>query len=107
MRLFVLCCVASVALMASAALGADAEAGKRLAQQRCAVCHIVDANNRSEVADAPPFETIGRRFGGDSDMLLFDLISPHAKMNFALRPREAADVADYIRSLLKDEIDVE
>ena len=50
MRLFVLCCVAGVPMMASAALGADVEAGKRLAQQRCAVCHVVGPNQRDEVA---------------------------------------------------------
>ena len=107
MRLFLLCCVASLPIMASAALGADVDAGKRLAQQRCAVCHVVDASQRGEVADAPPFEVIGRKFGADFDMLEFDLMSPHAKMNFALRQRDAADVAEYIRSLVKDEIDVE
>jgi mono/diheme cytochrome c family protein len=107
MRLFMLCCVASLPIVASAALGADVEAGKRLAQQRCAACHVVDANQRSEVADAPPFEVIGRKFGADSDVLLFDLMGPHAKMNFALRRRDAANVAEYIQSLVKDEIDVE
>ena len=106
MRLFMLCCVASLPIMASAALGADVEAGKRLAQQRCAVCHVVGPNQRDEVAEAPPFDTIARKFGADSDMLLFDLMGPHAKMN-ALRRSDADDVAEYIRSLVKDEIDVE
>jgi mono/diheme cytochrome c family protein len=107
MRRFVICWVASLPIMASAALGADAEAGKRLAQQRCATCHVVDANQRDEVADAPPFDVIGRKFGADSDLLVFDLMGPHAKMNFRLRPGDADDVAEYIRSLVKDEIDVE
>jgi mono/diheme cytochrome c family protein len=107
MKLFVLCCVAGLPVLASAALGGDFEAGKRLAQQRCAVCHVVEPNQRDEVADAPPFEAIGRKFGSDSDMLVFDLISPHAKMNFALGRRDAADIAEYIQSLVKDEIDVE
>ena len=106
MRLFVLCCVAGVPMMASAALGADVEAGKRLAQQRCAVCHVVGPNQRDEVAAAPPFDVIAREFGPDSDMLLFDLMGPHARMN-ALRRSDADDVAEYIRSLVKDEIDVE
>jgi mono/diheme cytochrome c family protein len=106
MKLFTLC-VASLPVMASAALGADAEAGKRLAQQQCAVCHIVEPNQRDEVGEAPSFDVIGRKFGADSDLLMFDLMGPHAKMNFALRRREAADVAEYIQSLVKDEIDVE
>ena len=87
--------------MASAALGGDAEAGRRLAQQRCAVCHIVEPNQPDEVADAPPFVVIGRRFGDDQDMLVFNLMGPHAKMNFALGRRAATDVAEYIRTLLK------
>ena len=106
MRLFVLCCVAGLPIMASAALGADVEAGKRVAQQRCAACHVVGPNQRDEVAEAPPFEAIARKFGPDSDMLLFDLMGSHAKMN-ALRRSDADDVAEYIRSLVRDEIDVE
>ena len=111
MKLFVLCCVASLpvmsSVMTSAALGGDAEAGRRLAQQRCAVCHVVELNQREEVADAPPFDAIARKFGPDSDLLLFDLVGPHAKMNFALGRRDAVDIAEYIQSLVKDEIDVE
>jgi mono/diheme cytochrome c family protein len=107
MRLFVLYCVAGLPIMASAALGADVEAGKRLAQQQCAVCHVVEPNQRDEVADAPPFDVIGRKFGPDVDMLVFDLMGPHAKMNFALGRREATNVAEYIQSLVKDDIDVE
>ena len=106
MRLFLLCWVASLPVMASTALGADGEAGKRLAQQRCAMCHVIGPNQRDEVAQAPPFEAIARKFGPDTDVLLFDLMGPHAKMN-ALRRSDADDVAEYIRSLVKDEIDVE
>jgi mono/diheme cytochrome c family protein len=101
MRTLVLCCIASLPVMASAALGGDAEAGRRLAQRRCAVCHIVEPNQHDEVADAPPFVAIGRRFGDDQDMLVFNLMGPHAKMNFALGRRAATDVAEYIRTLLK------
>ena len=102
MKTILFCCAASIAFNASAALGADVEAGKRLAQQRCGVCHIVEPNQRDEVAAAPPFEAIGRKFGPDSDMLVFNLVGPHAKMNFGLRPREAGDVAEYIRTLVFD-----
>jgi hypothetical protein len=40
-------------------------------------------------------------------MLVFDLMGPHAKMNFALGRREATNVAEYIQSLVKDDIDAE
>ena len=60
MKKLVLCCIGSLPIMASAALGADAEAGRRLALQRCAVCYIVEPNQHDEIADAPPFAAIGR-----------------------------------------------
>jgi mono/diheme cytochrome c family protein len=84
----------------SSALGADAEAGKRLARQRCAVCHIVEPNQRHEVAKAPPFDAISRKFGANSHMLVFDMIGPHSKTHLRLRHRDAVNVAEYIRTLV-------
>jgi mono/diheme cytochrome c family protein len=93
------CCL-GLALAASGAHAADAESGKRLAQQRCAACHIVTGSPRNDlVADAPPFLVIGRKYGFDNEALVFNLVGPHAKMNFALSRREANDVAAYIQSL--------
>jgi len=102
MRVLVICCAASLTVTVSAALGADVEAGRRLAQLRCAACHIVAPNQGEvEVADAPPFVTIGRKFGFDSDSLVFALVGPHAKMNFGLTRPEADDVAAYIARLAR------
>jgi mono/diheme cytochrome c family protein len=91
-------CVA-LPLISSMAYGSDAEKGKRLAQIRCAVCHIVEPNQRQEIADAPPFMVIGSKFGFDPDALVYALVGPHAKMNFSLRRPEADDVAAYIATL--------
>ena len=52
-------------LSASPALAADAENGRCLALAHYAACHAVTPLARSEVAAAPPFDEIGRRFGGD------------------------------------------
>ncbi len=101
MKMFVVCCVAGLPLVLSSAFGADAEAGRRLAQLRCAACHIVAPNQREEVADAPPFAIIGRKFGFNSDDLIFALIGPHAKMNFGLTRPDADDVAAYIATLAR------
>jgi mono/diheme cytochrome c family protein len=102
MKIFVVCCAASVSLVVSAALGADAEAGRRLAEIRCAACHIVAPSPRDEVvADAPPSVVIGRKFGFNSDALVFALVGPHAKMNFGLSRPEANDVAAYIGTLAR------
>jgi mono/diheme cytochrome c family protein len=88
--------------IASAAYGGDAQRGKRLAEIRCAVCHIVEPNQRDEVAEAPPFMAIGAKFGFSPDDLVFALVGPHAKMNFSLNRREADDVAAYISTLASD-----
>ena len=89
-------------LIASAAYAGDAQKGKYLAEIRCAVCHIVEPNQRQEIADAPPFMVIGSKFGFDSDALVFALVGPHAKMNFGLGRPEADDVAAYIATLAGD-----
>jgi mono/diheme cytochrome c family protein len=97
MNVFAICCAASLYLIVvSGACGSDADAGRRLAQLRCAACHIVAQNPRDEVADAPPFAIIGRKFGFNYDSLVFALMGPHAKMNFGLTRPEANDVAAYI-----------
>ena len=82
------------------AAAADAGNGERIAQSRCAACHIVSVPAElSEVAEAPPFDTIARRFGFNADRLTFFLLEPHRKMNFALTRREADDVAAYMSTL--------
>jgi hypothetical protein len=86
-------------LISVSASGSDAEAGRRLAQLRCSPCHIVAPNQRQEIADAPPFEVIARKFGSNSDMLVLNLMGPHAKMNFSLRRSDAEDIAAYIGTL--------
>jgi mono/diheme cytochrome c family protein len=93
--------VASVAFAAPAG-AADADNGARIAQNRCAACHVVVAPNlRPEVADAPPFETIARKFDFNPDRLVFHLLEPHPKMNFALTRPEANDVAAYMGTLAR------
>jgi mono/diheme cytochrome c family protein len=100
MKAFEICCAVSLCLIVvSGACGGDANAGRRLAQLRCAACHIVGQNGHGEVADAPPFPMIGRKFGFNYDSLVFALIGPHAKMNFGLTKPEANDVAAYITTL--------
>ena len=100
-RIAVACCL-GLLLAASGARAADVETGRRLAQQRCAACHIVTGNPRNDlIADAPPFLVIGRKYGFDTEALVFNLVGPHAKMNFALSRPEANDVAAYIQSLAR------
>lgn|SRR5581483_2268805 len=89
-----------VALMAAShAMAADAGRGKRLAQERCAACHAIGPQARNEVADAPPFDVIARKYGFSADSIAFAIAGPHPKMNFSPRPAQAADIAAYISTL--------
>jgi mono/diheme cytochrome c family protein len=88
-------------LVVSVAYGADADAGRQLAQVRCATCHIVDHSQRNEIADAPPFAVIGRKFDFNSDSLVLALMGPHTKMNFSLTERDANEIAAYIITLAR------
>jgi cytochrome c len=93
-------CVAMLFITAAAFAG-DVERGRHIAQDRCAACHIVGRGSRGIVADSPPFEVIGRKYGFNEDNLVAALVSPHAKMNFAVRGSEAEDVAAYIVTLAR------
>jgi mono/diheme cytochrome c family protein len=102
MKTFAICCAGLYLVVASGAHGADAEAGKLLAQLRCAACHNIAAQSqRDEVAEAPPFVVIGRKFEFNTASLISALMGPHAKMNFSLTRREADDIAAYIVTLAK------
>lgn len=82
-----------------AARAADARLGESLAQSHCASCHIVTPHARNEIADAPPFEVIARKYGFDASTIASAITGPHRKMNFMPNPAEAADIAAYIATL--------
>ena len=84
---------------ASSAHAADAERGRRLAQSQCAACHIVAPGQHQEVAQAPPFETIARKYGANFESLVTAIRGPHPKMNFSPTRRETVDLAAYIGTL--------
>jgi mono/diheme cytochrome c family protein len=86
-------------VVALPAFAADAETGKRLAEARCAGCHIVAPTQHREVADSPPFETIGRKFGFNPEQIAAAIRAPHPRMNLTFQGSEAQDLAAYIASL--------
>ena len=86
---------------APATLAADADNGKRLAEMRCVPCHVVVASPRREVSDAPPFETIARKFAAAPEMLAFSMLHPHPRMNVALTRSEVEDISAYINTLAR------
>jgi cytochrome c len=89
----------AAAFCAVPAFAADVGRGKDIAEHQCAACHQVAPHQRNELADAPPFELIGRKNGFDAAALAFALLEPHPKMNFSPSQRDAADVAAYISTL--------
>jgi mono/diheme cytochrome c family protein len=99
--LFRMCLLLSALFAAPVAVAADADNGKRLAEARCVPCHQVGPTTRREVADAPPFETIARKFAPQPEMLAFSLLNPHPRMNVALTRREVEDIAAYINTLAR------
>jgi len=101
MKLNTLGAIICLALSTVTAFAGDVERGKRIAEDRCAACHIVGRGLRGIVADSPPFEVIGRKYRFAEDNLIPALVGPHAKMNFAVRGREADDLAAYIATLAR------
>jgi cytochrome c2 len=95
------CVLLTNQLDACGAAAADANNGKRIAQMRCAPCHIVIPNQRREVADSPPFEDIARQNGFNAEMLAYLILSPHPRMNLSFTREEVEDLAAYIASLGK------
>jgi hypothetical protein len=69
-------------------LAADADKGNRIAQSRCAPCHIVVPIQRQELAKSPPFDQIARRNDFNAEMLAYLILGPHPRMNMALSREE-------------------
>jgi mono/diheme cytochrome c family protein len=93
--------VTIVLFAAQSTFAADADNGKRLAQEHCQTCHIVEPNQRQELANSPPFETIARKYGNSPEAIAFAILAPHPRMNVTPSRRESQDIAAYIATLAK------
>ena len=89
----------AAAIAAQSAVAEDMDNGKRLAQQHCSPCHVVEPGSRRELANSPPFEAIARKFGNAPELITFAILSPHPRMNLAPSRRDALDIAAYIATL--------
>ncbi len=98
MRPFIFLLSLAALVVATAVHAGDADAGRRLAQDRCAACHAIGRWQGEVFADAPPFAVIARTFTGSADLMVA-LRGPRHKMNFRPSQGEANDIAAYIRSL--------
>ncbi|MGB7771921.1 MAG: hypothetical protein WBL43_08760 [Pseudolabrys sp.] len=62
---------------------------------------MVAPTSRRDVADAPLFDVIARKFQVEPRVLAFAILDPHPRMNVALTRREADDIAAYINTLAR------
>jgi len=94
---------ATLLALKSAALAqeADVEAGAAYAEQVCATCHAVRANEQiSPLPQAPTFQSVADTPGMTELALTVWLQSSHPTMpNIILKPDDLRNVVAYIRSL--------
>ncbi len=76
-------------------------AGKRLALEWCAKCHVVAEDQATTtLAIGPPFTEVARTPGVTEFWLRAFLVTPHELMpNFILTPEETDDIVAYILTL--------
>jgi len=73
--------ILAATLAAPAALAADSDNGKRVAETRCVTCHIVAPSQRRDVTDAPPFELIARKFASMAFQLPLQIDAPRTSVS--------------------------
>lgn len=94
------CCSHGTVVMApSAALRRWLTGSKRLAQLRCAACHIIAPT--PEVGETPPFEVIGPKFGFNADATCICAGRATSQDEF-WTDRTQCDMAAYIVTLPND-----
>jgi mono/diheme cytochrome c family protein len=81
------------------ALAADPRNGRLFAQRHCAACHAITPHARNEVADAPSFDVIARKYHFNARSLMAAIETPHPKMNLPPSEEYVEDLAAYISSL--------
>jgi len=79
----------------------DANEGRLLAQNHCAACHAMGADQRKDVADSPPFNLIGRKFDFNLEAIAGQIMKSHPRMNLTISRGPALDIAAYIVSIPK------
>jgi mono/diheme cytochrome c family protein len=100
--------VAAAAVLAASytakAQDADVEAGAAYAEQVCAACHAVLANEKiSPLLEAPSFQSVADTPGMTELALSVWLQSSHPTMpNIILKQDDARNVVAYIRSLKRE-----
>ncbi len=88
-----------VACLPCFAQHASVSEGYRLAQPRCATCHVIVPNGPASWTDAPSFESIANRPGITQQWLADFVQKPHMHMlTDKYTSAQANDIAAYILS---------
>jgi mono/diheme cytochrome c family protein len=78
-------------------------AGRQLAQQYCAECHVLDPNDVRGMTDAPAFAVLANRPGTTEQTLSRFIQRPHENIPDTGRPPAEADaIAAYIMNMRKN-----
>jgi cytochrome c len=78
----------------------DVAAGRAMAEQWCAACHMVAPDQAQALADVPTFMDIARSADGDFEVLEGFLIDPHPPMpDMSLTRQEIRDIMAYFATL--------
>lgn len=86
----------------AAAAAASADAGRQVAQDKCAACHAIGEEDASPNPKAPPLRSLHVRYPIDGLRQAFmeGLEVGHINMpKFVLKPQEVTDLLVYLRSL--------
>ena len=80
----------------------DLNAGRTLAESRCAHCHAVGREDESPIAAAPPFRHLGRKWPVDNlaEALAEGIVVGHPAMPaFAFSPPEIDDFLGWLQEI--------
>lgn len=79
----------------------DPAHGRAIAETWCAACHLVAADeDRTVLADVPPFTAVAQRLPDDADVLAAFITDPHPPMpDLGLSRQDIRDVLAYISTL--------
>lgn len=78
------------------------EAGRIIAEERCASCHAIAAADESRLAEAPPFRRLHQRYPVEhlAEALAEGIEVGHEAMpEFVFEPREIDALIAYLKSL--------
>lgn len=78
--------------------------GKKLAQQLCSNCHLVDNQQQQINADIPSFNEVANKDGQTTGTIMAHIVLPkHPMPTIPLTQSELADIAVYILSMRKSD----